>query len=88
MKLWQDKCDKLEKEKNDLLSKMESYVDLDTLHKVKQEKHRLQKGVALFLNAVDARNTMCNLSLSSGCTAVREGRSSVGFGEEDARAGW
>lgn len=42
-----DKCEKLEKEKADLLSKMQTgdFVDLDTLHQVKQEKHKLQKEV-------------------------------------------
>ncbi|XP_059351454.1 trichohyalin-like isoform X3 [Daphnia carinata] len=41
----QEKCDKLEKEKAEMTAKMQSgdFVDLDTLHQVKQEKHKLQK---------------------------------------------
>nr|CAH0112438.1 unnamed protein product [Daphnia galeata] len=41
----QEKCDKLEKEKTELAAKMQAgdFVDLDTLHQVKQEKHKLQK---------------------------------------------
>lgn len=43
----QEKCDKLEKEKAEMTAKMQSgdFVDLDTLHQVKQEKHKLQKEV-------------------------------------------
>ena len=43
-----DKCDKLEAEKNELKTKLDSSVDLDTLHQVKQEKHKLQKEVHIF----------------------------------------
>lgn len=47
MQTLRDKCEKLEKEKADLLAKMQTgdFVDLDTLHQVKQEKHKLQKEV-------------------------------------------
>lgn len=43
----QEKYDKLEKEKAEMTAKMQSgdFVDLDTLHQVKQEKHKLQKEV-------------------------------------------
>ena len=46
----QEKCDKLEKEKTELAAKMQAgdFVDLDTLHQVKQEKHKLQKEVIRF----------------------------------------
>ena len=35
--------DKLETEKNALKAKLDVSVDLDTFHKVKQDKHKLQK---------------------------------------------
>ena len=42
-----DKCDALEKDRDELRKKLDSgnYVDLDTLQKVRQEKHKLQKEV-------------------------------------------
>jgi len=45
--MWREKCEKLEKEKSELAAKKESsdQVDLDTLHQVRQEKHKLQKEV-------------------------------------------
>lgn len=45
-----EKCEKLEKEKTELLAKMQAgdFIDLDTLHQVKQEKHKLQKEVVAF----------------------------------------
>ena len=44
-----EKCEKLEKEKSELIAKMEGgeFVDLGTLHQVKQDKHKLQKEVVL-----------------------------------------
>lgn len=47
VKMWREKCEKLEKEKSELAAKKESsdQVDLDTLHQVRQEKHKLQKEV-------------------------------------------
>lgn len=47
VKTWKEKCEKLEKEKSDLVAKMGSsdLVDLETLHQARQEKHKLQKEV-------------------------------------------
>lgn len=41
------KVEELEKKNNDLAAKMKTgdFVDFDTLHQVKQEKHKLQKEV-------------------------------------------
>lgn len=49
IKLLREKCEKLEKEKAELTAKMQAgdFVDLDTLHQVKQEKHKLQKEVKI-----------------------------------------
>jgi len=51
IQILQEKCDKLEKEKTELAAKMQAgdFVDLDTLHQVKQEKHKLQKEVMPFI---------------------------------------
>ena len=40
-----EKYDKLEAERNELKTKLDTSVDLDTLHQVKQDKHKLQKEV-------------------------------------------
>jgi hypothetical protein len=49
LKVWREKCEKLEKEKTDLSAKIAGgeFVDLGTLHQVKQDKHKLQKEVQL-----------------------------------------
>ena len=47
LKSLKEKCDKLETERNQLKTKLDTSVDLDTLHNVKQDKHKLQKEVQL-----------------------------------------
>ena len=83
-----DKCHQVEKERDELRQKLDSgnLVDLDTLQKVKQEKHKLQKEVSfLFVVEFSPMGTGRRQRAFRFGTASGQGRSRYRNGKEAQR---